>query len=218
VRGVLSDMGGVRERVKEGDSHGLEIPSKYIKEFDVSELSEKGKKSIEGSIAPGSPPGDHCCNCGKCVFCILDCFLPRWSDEVPNFSLSHSPMFPSSSLHKTRRNRSVGCPNAVFLALTQSCAQENKNMPRHYHVISAELSEDTLTVSFVEKKDKTRTVSIRVRLQGNTKAEAAERVEDLLFRLPADAPAARTIHIVSLVEKHPGVKSFTFFFFTGSGL
>jgi len=84
-------------------------------------------------------------------------------------------------------------------------------MPRHYHVISAELSEDTLTVLFVEKKDKTWMVSIRAQLQGNTKAEAAEWVEDLLFRLPADAPAARTVHIVSLVEKHPGVKSFTFF-------
>ena len=94
---VAVGRGGERERVKVGDSHGLEIPSKYIKEFGVSELSEKGKKSIEGSIAPRSPP-DHCCNCGKCVFCILDCFLPRWSDEVPNFSLSHSPRFPSSSL------------------------------------------------------------------------------------------------------------------------
>jgi len=81
-----------------------------------------------------------------------------------------------------------------------------------YHVIWAELSEDTLTVSFVEKKGKTRTVCIRARLQGNTKAEVAEWVEDLLFRLPADAPAARIVDIASFVEKRPGVKSFAFFY------
>jgi len=43
--------GGVGERVEEGDSHGLEISSQYINGFSGRELSEKDKKSIEGSIA-----------------------------------------------------------------------------------------------------------------------------------------------------------------------
>jgi len=57
---------------------------------------------------------------------------------------------------------------------------KQKHLTTLYHVIWAELSEDTLTVSFVEKKGKTRTVGIKGRLRGNTKAEAAEWVEGLL--------------------------------------
>lgn len=47
-------------------------------------------------------------------------------------------------------------------------------------VIWAELLEDTLTVSFVEKRKETRTVCIKARLWGGTREEAAEWVEDLL--------------------------------------
>jgi len=57
---------------------------------------------------------------------------------------------------------------------------KQKHVTTVYRVIWAELSEDTLTVSFVEKKGKTRTVCIKGQLRGNTKAEAAEWVEDLL--------------------------------------
>jgi len=57
---------------------------------------------------------------------------------------------------------------------------KQKHVTTVYHVIWAELLEDILTVSFVEKKGKTRTVCIRARLWGNTRAEAAEWVEGLL--------------------------------------
>ena len=49
-----------------------------------------------------------------------------------------------------------------------------------YHVIWAELSDDMLTVSFVEKRKKTQTVCIRARLWGGTREEAVQWVEDLL--------------------------------------
>ena len=49
-----------------------------------------------------------------------------------------------------------------------------------YHVIWAELLEDTLTLSFVEKRKKTRIVCIKARLWGGTKEEATEWTEDLL--------------------------------------
>jgi len=60
------------------------------------------------------------------------------------------------------------------------CPGKQKHVTTVYHVIWAELSEDALTVSFVEKKGKTRAVCIKARLRGSTKAEAAEWVEDLL--------------------------------------
>ena len=48
-----------------------------------------------------------------------------------------------------------------------------------YHVIWAELSDDMLTVSFVEKRKKTQTVCIRARLWGSGR-EAVQWVEDSL--------------------------------------
>ena len=57
-------------------------------------------------------------------------------------------------------------------------------MQRHatttYHIIWAELLEETLTVSFVERKKRTSTVCINARLLGSTREEAADWVEDLL--------------------------------------
>ena len=69
---------------------------------------------------------------------------------------------------------------SVSRADTRLCPGKQKHVTTVYHVIWAELSEARLTVSFVEKKGKTRTVCIRARLWGNTRAEAAEWVEDLL--------------------------------------
>jgi len=60
------------------------------------------------------------------------------------------------------------------------CTGKQKHATTIYHVIWAELSEDTLTVSFVEKTKKTRTVCIKAKLRGSTKEEATEWVEDLL--------------------------------------
>ena len=61
------------------------------------------------------------------------------------------------------------------------CPGKQKHATTVYHVIWAELSDDTLTLSFVEKqKKKTRTVCIRARLWGGTKEEAAGWVEELL--------------------------------------
>jgi alkyl hydroperoxide reductase subunit AhpC len=60
------------------------------------------------------------------------------------------------------------------------CSGKQKHVTTVYHVIWAELSEDTLTVSFIEKKKKTRTVCIKARLLGSTKEEAVKWVEDLL--------------------------------------
>ena len=57
---------------------------------------------------------------------------------------------------------------------------KQKHATTVYHVIWAELWEDTLNVSFVEKIGKTRTVCIKARLRGNSNAEAAEWVEELL--------------------------------------
>lgn len=61
-----------------------------------------------------------------------------------------------------------------------SCPGKRKHATTVYHVVWAELLEDMITVSFVEKKKKTSTVYIRGRLLGSTKEEAAEWVEDLL--------------------------------------
>ena len=60
------------------------------------------------------------------------------------------------------------------------CLGKQKHATTVYHVIWAEVLEDTLTVSFVERKEKTRTVCIRARLRGSTREEAVEWVEDLL--------------------------------------
>jgi len=69
----------------------------------------------------------------------------------------------------------------VSRAEAMSRPGRRKHATMVYHVIWAELSEDTLTVSFVEKKKKNaRTVCIKARLQGSTVGEAAEWVEDLL--------------------------------------
>lgn len=57
---------------------------------------------------------------------------------------------------------------------------KQKHVTTVYHVIWAELSEDTLIVSFIEKKKKTATVCIKARLLGSTKEEAVEWVEELL--------------------------------------
>ena len=57
---------------------------------------------------------------------------------------------------------------------------KQKHATTVYHVIWAELSEDTLTVSFIETKKKTWTVCIKARLLGSTKEEAVEWVEDLM--------------------------------------
>jgi len=51
---------------------------------------------------------------------------------------------------------------------------KQKHATTIYHVIWAELSEDTLTISFVEKTKKTRTVCIKAKLRGSMKEEAAE--------------------------------------------
>ena len=58
------------------------------------------------------------------------------------------------------------------------CPGEQKHVKTIYHVIWAKFSEDTLIVSFIEKK-KTSMVCIKARLLGSTKEEAVERVEDL---------------------------------------
>jgi hypothetical protein len=60
------------------------------------------------------------------------------------------------------------------------CPGKQKHATTVYHIIWAELAEDTLTVSFVERKKKTWTVCIKARLRGSTKEEAREWVEDLL--------------------------------------
>jgi len=60
------------------------------------------------------------------------------------------------------------------------CPGKQKHATTVYHVIWAELSEDTLSVSFIETKKKTWTVCIKARLLGNTKEEAVEWVEDLM--------------------------------------
>jgi len=60
------------------------------------------------------------------------------------------------------------------------CPGKQKHVTTVYHVIWAELSEDTLIVSFIEKKKKTATVCIKARLLGSTKEEAVEWVEELL--------------------------------------
>ena len=60
------------------------------------------------------------------------------------------------------------------------CPGKQKHVTTVYHVIWAGLSEDMLTVSFIEKKKKTSTVCIKARLLGSTKEEAVEWVEDLL--------------------------------------
>jgi len=64
------------------------------------------------------------------------------------------------------------------------CTGKQKHAATVYHIIWAELSESTLTISFVEKKKKkkkkTRTVCIEAKLRGSTKEEATEWVEDLL--------------------------------------
>jgi len=70
----------------------------------------------------------------------------------------------------------------VSRAETMLCTGKQKHATTVYHIIWAELSESTLTVSFVEKKKKkkTRTVCIEAKLRGSTKEEATEWVEDLL--------------------------------------
>jgi len=62
------------------------------------------------------------------------------------------------------------------------CPGKQKHATTIYHVIWAELLEDTLTVSFVEKKKEKKacTVCIRAQLQGGTSEGAAEWVEGLL--------------------------------------
>ena len=60
------------------------------------------------------------------------------------------------------------------------CPGKQKHATTVYHVIWAELSEDTITVSFIEKKEKAWMVCIVAQLLGNTKEEAVEWVEDLL--------------------------------------
>jgi len=60
------------------------------------------------------------------------------------------------------------------------CPGKQKHATTVYHVIWAELSEDTLTVSFVETKKKSLTVCIKARLLDSTKEEAVEWVEDLM--------------------------------------
>jgi len=57
---------------------------------------------------------------------------------------------------------------------------KRKHATTVYHVIWAELSEETLIVSFVERKKNARTVCIKARLQGSTVEEATKWVEDLL--------------------------------------
>lgn len=60
------------------------------------------------------------------------------------------------------------------------CPEKLQHATTVYHVIWAELLEETLTVSFVEKGKKTITVCINVQLRGCTKEEAVEWVEGLL--------------------------------------
>lgn len=57
---------------------------------------------------------------------------------------------------------------------------KQKHATTVYHVIWGELSEGTLTVTFIEKKEKTRTVRIVARLWETTEEEAAKWVEGLL--------------------------------------
>lgn len=82
------------------------------------------------------------------------------------------------------------------------CPGMHKHATTVYHVIWAELLEDTLTVSFIEQKKRNAwTVCIKAQLLGGTEGEAAEWVEDLLnvaYKGAALAPSPWTEEIPNL--------------------